>query len=172
MALYSLVYSLLKLAYSSLLVWLPFYISDVLGQEGNKGSLAMIYDLGTVVGTFVLGFISDRLGMRSPVVIAMLLVSAPCLYAFSLTSASLLWPYFILAPILGFQLGGISGLVASAVAADLGKQDIGERKEALATVAGIVDGTGSLGTALGAFIVGWLLQSSWSYVFYFLIGSD
>lgn len=171
MALYSLVYSLLKLAFSSLLVWLPYFISDVLGQEKNKGNLAMLYDLGTVVGSFVLGYTSDRLGMRSPVIIAMMLVAAPCLYVLSLTSSSLLWPYFIIVPILGFQLGGTSGLIASAVAADLGKQDIPGRKEALSTVAGIVDGTGSLGNALGAFIVGWLLQSSWSYAFYFLIGS-
>ena len=110
MALYSLVYSLLKLSFSSLLVWLPYFISDVLGQEGNKGNLAMLYDLGTVVGSFVLGYTSDKIGMRSPVIIAMMLVAAPCLYILSLTSDSLLWPYFIIAPVLGFQLGGTSGL--------------------------------------------------------------
>lgn len=169
MALYSLIYALIRLAYSSVLLWLPYYISQELGEETNKGTLAMLYDMGTIVGSLSLGYASDRLGMRSPVVISMLLAASPCLYLLSLTSASLLWPYFILAPFLGFELGGISGLVASAVAADLGTQNVGD-KDAVSTVAGIVDGTGSIGTALGAFAVGWLLQLSWSYAFYFLIG--
>ena len=48
----------------------------------------------------------------------------------------------------GFFVCGDAHLVSSAVAADLGQQE-GVRGNALATVTGIVDGTGTIGAAIG-----------------------
>lgn len=50
----------------------------------------------------------------------------------------------------GFFIGGPSNMISSAISADLGRQDaLRGSQEALATVTGIVDGTGSMGAAGG-----------------------
>ncbi|MEQ2159603.1 hypothetical protein GOODEAATRI_024709 [Goodea atripinnis] len=50
----------------------------------------------------------------------------------------------------GFFIGGPSNMISSAISADLGRQDVLRgSQEALATVTGIVDGTGSIGAAVG-----------------------
>ncbi|EMP24000.1 Sugar phosphate exchanger 3 [Chelonia mydas] len=56
---------------------------------------------------------------------------------------------FIMA-ITGFFIGGPSNMISSAISADLGRQELVKgNSEALATVTGIVDGTGSIGAAVG-----------------------
>ena len=56
----------------------------------------------------------------------------------------------IILTIVGIFVNGASHVVSSVVSADLGQQDvIRGSKEALATVTGIIDGTGTMGAALG-----------------------
>lgn len=62
-------------------------------------------------------------------------------------------------------------MISSAISADLGRQElIRGSSEALATVTGIVDGTGSIGAAVGQYLVS-LIQDKlgWMWVFYFFI---
>lgn len=73
--------------------------------------------------------------------------------------------------IVGFFIGGAANMISATITADLGKQGpIQGNKEGLATVTGIVDGTGSIGAALGQLFVP-LIQDrfNWFYVFYFFI---
>jgi len=73
--------------------------------------------------------------------------------------------------IVGLFIGGASNIIAGTISADLGRQDaIQGNSEALATVTGIVDGTGSVGAALGQIIVP-VIQShfNWFFVFYYFI---
>lgn len=56
----------------------------------------------------------------------------------------------VLLAITGCFIGGPSALISSAISADLGRQEaLRGGQEALATVTGIVDGTGSFGAAAG-----------------------
>jgi len=68
---------------------------------------------------------------------------------------------------LGFFVGGISNIIAGTACADLGKQDaLKNNSKALSTVTGIVDGTGSVGAAVGQKGIGYLQDNaSWSAVF-------
>lgn len=62
-------------------------------------------------------------------------------------------------------------MISSAISADLGRQELIQgSSEALATVTGIVDGTGSIGAAVGQYLVS-LIQDNlgWMWVFYFFI---
>lgn len=62
-------------------------------------------------------------------------------------------------------------MISSAISADLGRQELIQgSSEALATVTGIVDGTGSIGAAVGQYLVS-LIQDhlGWMWVFYFFI---
>ncbi|XP_052494484.1 sugar phosphate exchanger 3 isoform X6 [Budorcas taxicolor] len=73
--------------------------------------------------------------------------------------------------IIGFFIGGPSNMISSAISADLGRQELIQgSNEALATVTGIVDGTGSIGAAVGQYLVS-LIQDNlgWMWVFYFFI---
>jgi OPA family glycerol-3-phosphate transporter-like MFS transporter 3 len=78
----------------------------------------------------------------------------------------------ILMTIVGFFVGGAANIISATITADLGKQGaIQGNKDGLATVTGIVDGTGSVGAAIGQILVP-LIQNSfnWFYVFYLFIG--
>lgn len=69
------------------------------------------------------------------------------------------------------MVGGPANLISSAISADLGRQSaLSANSEALATVTGIVDGTGSVGAAIGQFLVPVInTHSGWKPVFYFLM---
>lgn len=50
----------------------------------------------------------------------------------------------------GTVIGGVASLISTAVSADLGRHpELSNSKEALSTVTGIIDGTGSAGAAIG-----------------------
>lgn len=74
---------------------------------------------------------------------------------------------FILIFFLGFLVGGISNIISGTACADLGKQDaLKNNSRALSTVTGIVDGTGSVGAAVGQKGIGYLQDhGSWTGVF-------
>lgn len=77
----------------------------------------------------------------------------------------------MLMTIVGFFVGGAANMISATITADLGKQGaIQGNKEGLATVTGIVDGTGSVGAAIGQILVP-LIQNNfnWFYVFYLFI---
>lgn len=69
------------------------------------------------------------------------------------------------------MVGGPANLISSAISADLGRQSaLSANSEALATVTGIVDGTGSVGAAIGQFLVPVInTHAGWKPVFYFLM---
>lgn len=70
----------------------------------------------------------------------------------------------------GAFVNGPFVLITSAVSCELGNKFEGSR--ALSTVTAIIDGTGSIGAAVGPLIVGWISNFGWQYVFYMLIGAD
>ena len=73
--------------------------------------------------------------------------------------------------VVGFFVGGAANIISATITADLGRQGpIQGNKEGLSTVTGIVDGTGSIGAALGQLLVP-IIQTniSWFAVFYLFI---
>ncbi|ONK59604.1 uncharacterized protein A4U43_C08F8170 [Asparagus officinalis] len=73
----------------------------------------------------------------------------------------------------GYFVNGPYALITTAVAADLGTQDmIKGNSRALATVTAIIDGTGSIGAALGPLLTGYISTRGWNSVFIMLILSN
>jgi OPA family glycerol-3-phosphate transporter-like MFS transporter 3 len=71
----------------------------------------------------------------------------------------------------GAFIGGPANMISAAITADLGRQDVlAASDQALSTVTGIVDGTGSFGAALGQILIP-LIQKAydWRFVFYLFI---
>lgn len=57
----------------------------------------------------------------------------------------------------GFFMGGPANLISGCISADLGNHDtLRGNARAMSTVAGIIDGTGSLGAAIVQYLVGYL----------------
>ncbi|KAJ8392204.1 hypothetical protein AAFF_G00077720 [Aldrovandia affinis] len=168
---YSLAYACLKLVNYSFFFWLPFYLSSNFGwKEAQADRLSVWYDVGGIVGGTVQGLISDYLGKRSPVLAVSLLLAMGSLVGYSHSPNDQVINAVLLA-VTGFFIGGPSNLISSAISADLGRQDaLRGSKAALATVTGIVDGTGSIGAAGGQYLVS-LIESKldWMCVFYFFI---
>ncbi|XP_076860965.1 sugar phosphate exchanger 3 isoform X2 [Brachyhypopomus gauderio] len=168
---YSLAYACLKLVNYSFFFWLPFYLSNNFDwKEAEADRLSVWYDVGGIVGGTVQGLISDFLGKRAPVLCVSLLLAMGALVGYSHSSKDQVVNGVLLA-VTGFLIGGPSNMISSAISADLGRQEaLQMSQEALATVTGIVDGTGSIGAAGGQYLVS-LIESKlgWMWVFYFFI---
>ncbi|XP_057588012.1 sugar phosphate exchanger 3 isoform X6 [Hippopotamus amphibius kiboko] len=168
---YSLAYACLKLVNYSFFFWLPFYLSNNFGwKEAEADRLSIWYDVGGIIGGTLQGFISDVLQKRAPVLALSLLLAVGSLVGYS-RSPNDKSVNALLMTVTGFFIGGPSNMISSAISADLGRQElIAGSSEALATVTGIVDGTGSIGAAVGQYLVS-LIQDNlgWMWVFYFFI---
>jgi OPA family glycerol-3-phosphate transporter-like MFS transporter 3 len=110
----------------------------------------------------------------------MLLMSSVALLSFFALGAPSVGLLVVMIPVTGFLLGGPANMISSAIAADLGSSVQGSGK-ALATVTGIIDGTGSLGAAVGQYLVFVLANCgtgsggsgehcTWTPVFIMLVG--
>lgn len=68
---------------------------------------------------------------------------------------------------------GPYALITTSVSAELGQHScLDGNAKALATVTAIIDGTGSLGAAVGPFLAGFFSATSWQHVFYMLVMAD
>lgn len=74
--------------------------------------------------------------------------------------------------ITGMLVNGPYALITTAVSADLGTHSsLNGSSRALATVTAIIDGTGSVGAAVGPLLTGYISTTSWSAVFTMLMGA-
>jgi len=132
-----------------MMMWLPYYVSEGLGRPTfDQIVLANEFDFGGVFGGIIAGRIIDRVRLRTIILVPMLIVSIPIFLSFRFITTSTFPIYYGLVPILGFFISGAANLISSLIALDLGKRDdVGE--DALSTVTGIIDGTGSFGAGIG-----------------------
>lgn len=169
--LYSLAYACLKLVNYSFFFWLPFYLSSNFGwKEAEADKLSIWYDVGGIIGGTIQGLISDVLQKRAPVLAISLILAVGSLFGYSRSPNNKVINAVIMA-VTGFFIGGPSNMISSAISADLGRQEmVRGSSEALATVTGIVDGTGSIGAAVGQYLVSLIQENlGWMWVFYFFI---
>jgi sugar phosphate permease len=109
-------------------------------------------DIGAIFGSMTLGYLSDKTyGKRSPVAfLAVIFASAIAFTLYDKVLGMYQPLFFFLMFMLGFFISGLNNLISSACAADLGKQEsLRGNERATSTVTGIIDGTGTLGSAVG-----------------------
>lgn len=80
----------------------------------------------------------------------------------------------VLLLIAGILVNGPYALITTAVSAELGTHpNLGENSKALATVTAIIDGTGSIGAAVGPLLAGLVSRwAKWNNVFHMLMSAD
>uniref|UniRef100_A0A670JTB6 Glucose-6-phosphate exchanger SLC37A2 n=1 Tax=Podarcis muralis TaxID=64176 RepID=A0A670JTB6_PODMU len=153
-----------KLVSYTFLYWLPLYIV-------NAGDMSTLFDVGGIVGGILAGLISDYTGGRGTTCCTMLILAVP-MVSFPIAHFQLQRQQVMLI-ICGALVNGPYALITTAVSADLGTHEcLQGNAKALATVTAIIDGTGSVGAALGPLLAGVISRTGWDNVFYMLMAAD
>ena len=159
-----LAYFGLKLIRYSLLFWLPFYLKQFLHySEAQAGYLSLPFEIGGIVGSIVIGWLSDRYFRHSrlKITVPTILLLGVSLISYQRLGGSGLWVNAALLSCVGFLLFGPDSLLSGTMS-----QDIGGRA-ATGRVAGIINGMGSVGAVFSSLIVAKVSETyGWSALFY------
>ena len=147
------------------------------------------FDVGGIIGGILAGLISDQSGMSASTCGVMLALAIPVMFLYQVVQGSwcsltqvagvpvvnvCYYNNLIILVITGLLVNGPYALITTAVSAELGThKSLRGSGKALATVTAIIDGTGSIGAAVGPFLAGWLAgDNNWSRVFNMLMMAD
>lgn len=164
-----------KLVAYTFLFWLPFYLSQTeIGGERlsvkSAGNLSTLFDVGGIVGGILAGYISDKLKARATTAASFMYAAIPSMLVYRTYGNISKTMNIVLMMIAGLFVNGPYALITTAVSADLGTHSsLKGDSRALATVTAIIDGTGSMGAALGPLLTGFLSTKGWDAVFAMLM---
>ncbi|XP_049824711.1 glucose-6-phosphate exchanger SLC37A2 isoform X2 [Aethina tumida] len=164
-----------KLVSYTFLYWLPLFINSTNEKMSARLSadISILFDVGGIAGAILAGVVSDKTGMSATTCVGMLILAAPLMIIYQMLSAVSLPINMFLLIIVGVFVNGPYALITTAVSADLGNHRCLEgNSKAMATVTAIIDGTGSIGAAVGPLLAGFISSYSWKYVFIMLMISD
>ena len=187
---FALSYAGLKAVNYSLFFWLPKLLQGAGAGSARAAQLSTCFDAGFLVGGLLAGLATDLLGRcialrpgqappRSPVMGAFMVAAVPALLALrgasggGASAGATDTTLILLMLLVGLFLGGPADAATGAVSADLGSSAaVGRDRVALATVSGIIDGTGALGAAAAQYAVALLsgpAGDGWRATFVFLV---
>ncbi|XP_033063047.1 glucose-6-phosphate exchanger SLC37A2 isoform X2 [Trachypithecus francoisi] len=163
-----------KLVSYTFLYWLPLYISNVAHFSAKEaGDLSTLFDVGGIIGGIMAGLISDYTNGRATTCCVMLILAAPMMFLYNYIGQDGITSSIVMLVICGGLVNGPYALITTAVSADLGThKSLKGNAKALSTVTAIIDGTGSIGAALGPLLAGLISPTGWNNVFYMLISAD
>ncbi|XP_005378512.1 PREDICTED: sugar phosphate exchanger 2 isoform X2 [Chinchilla lanigera] len=163
-----------KLVSYTFLYWLPLYISNVANFSAKEaGDMSTLFDVGGIIGGIMAGLISDSINGRATTCCIMLILAAPVMFLYNSIGQNGITSSIVMLIICGALVNGPYALITTAVSADLGThKSLKGNAKALSTVTAIIDGTGSVGAALGPLLAGLISPTGWNNVFYMLISAD
>ncbi|XP_014444220.1 glucose-6-phosphate exchanger SLC37A2 isoform X1 [Tupaia chinensis] len=163
-----------KLVSYTFLYWLPLYIFNVAHFSAKEaGDLSTLFDVGGILGGIAAGLISDYINGRATTCCIMLILAAPMMFLYNCVGQSGVTSSVVMLVACGALVNGPYSLITTAVSADLGThQSLKGNAKALSTVTAIIDGTGSIGAALGPLLAGLIAPTGWNNVFYMLVSAD
>lgn len=134
--------------------------------------MSTLFDVGGVIGGILAGHISDRLDARAITAASFMYCAIPALFFYRTYGYVSLPINIVLMFITGMFVNGPYALITTAVSADLGTDSsLKGNARALATVTAIIDGTGSVGAAIGPLLTGYISEESWNWVFTMLMAA-
>jgi len=151
------------------LYWLPYYIGttpvgDRLLTPREAGDLSTLFDLGGILGGVTCGVLSDAGDAPALTAVTFIVLAVPALRAYQTVGSTSLFANIGTLMVAGALVNGPYALITTAVSADLGSRGDhddpagGEGERALATVTALIDGSGSVGAALGPFVTGYVSE--------------
>ncbi|XP_053971689.1 glucose-6-phosphate exchanger SLC37A2 isoform X2 [Hylaeus anthracinus] len=172
---YSLSLFFAKLVSYTFLYWLPLYIAASTTYSATlSADVSILFDVGGIAGAIAAGILSDYNGMSALTCALMLGFAVPALFLYDYIGSSGLGINIMLLLISGLLVNGPYALITTVVSAELGTHpSLGNSSRALATVTAIIDGTGSIGAAIGPLLAGLVSRwAGWHNVFYMLMIAD
>jgi len=164
-----------KMNTNSFLFWGPLYLANDVGfSNAQAGYLSSFLDVGGCLGGILAGVASDRArGKHGTVALCFLLAAAPMLVVYYKVTNALgpsTGPNVAMMIVVALLVNGPVALITTAVSADLGNHpSLKNDKRLAATVAGIIDASGSMGSAIQGALIGTAIsQFSWASVWIFL----
>ncbi|XP_072381827.1 glucose-6-phosphate exchanger SLC37A2 isoform X2 [Diabrotica undecimpunctata] len=163
-----------KLVSYTFLYWLPLYLNASTSMSASlSADVSVLFDVGGIVGAIVAGYLTDKTDMPACTCSIMLLLAAPMMLFYEGISIDHIGLNMIVLVIVGLLVNGPYALITTAVSAELGTHHSLEgNSKALATVTAIIDGTGSIGAAVGPLLAGFVKGYGWKNVFVMLMISD
>lgn len=160
-----------KLVSYTFLFWLPRYLAHTTGKSSQDSAyLSIVFDVGGIIGGILAGAISDKTKSSAITCLGFLALGIPCLLVYNLYGGVSDAANIVLQLVCGALVNGPYALITTAVSAELGTHgSLQNNSKALATVTAIIDGTGSIGAAVGPLLAGVVSELSWSYVFYMVM---
>eukprot|EP00002_Diphylleia_rotans_P031140 TRINITY_DN6458_c0_g1_i3.p1 TRINITY_DN6458_c0_g1~~TRINITY_DN6458_c0_g1_i3.p1 ORF type:complete len:196 (-),score=43.05 TRINITY_DN6458_c0_g1_i3:39-626(-) len=163
----SLTYFVVKLIVSALFFWLPYYLDEEVGYSSTTaGYVSAMLDVGGSLGSIFAGYASDRWagGRRVIVAIPCFVMAAASMGLYLAVGETGVVMNGAVLGFVGVFIFGPDSLLAGAAA-----QDIGGR--ASSTVAGLINGIGSIGAILQGPVTDQMSDTyGWESLFYLLIG--
>ena len=147
---YGFCFFCVKFAVYAVLLWMPMYLKETYQFDNQKiANVISLYETGTIIGTIILGMLSDRNegSRRSPtaiVAISIAFIISITFVVFFDSYPQTLWLVSMF--FFGFFLGSIHHMIVITACADLGRR---HSARATSTITGIIDGIGSMGNGLG-----------------------
>ena len=139
-------------------------------DEKTAGNLSTLFDVGGVVGGILAGHLSDKLNARAITAAGFMYCAIPALFLYRTYGSVSLPLNIFLMVLMGVLINGPYSLITTAVSADLGTHSsLKGNGRALATVTAIIDGTGSMGAAIGPLLTGFISGQGWGAVFIMLM---
>jgi sugar phosphate permease len=161
-------YFCLKLIRYSIFLWLPYYLNKVLlYPEDVAGYRSISFTVGGVVGSVVIGYVSDRyFPGRRRIISAIMCAALGVALLLYIRVAPLSMPInFISMALIGFCLFGPDSIIAGAAAQDIGG------KHNVAKAAGFINGVGSVGAIFQGIVTTKMSTSrfGWNGLFYLFV---
>jgi len=148
--------------------WQPFYLEKALGYPADQAAyFSTAFQFGGIFGSVIVGAVSDRWfsHRRGAVATVMAAALALALLLYAAVGPTGKVAGALAMALVGFCLFGPDALISGVAAQDLGG------KLAAATVAGFINGCGSIGAiAQGALVAGVSERFGWQAVFHVLVG--
>lgn len=168
---YSLSLGFAKLVSYTFLYWLPRYITQsTLNNSEDSAYLSVPFDIGGAFGAIVAGYLSDKFKKSALICTVMLILAMPSMFIYEKFAAISNLYNICIQLLVGALVTGPYALITTAVSTDLGSRV--KDGKAMATVAAIIDGFGSIGAAVGPLFAGYVSDSGWQSVFLMLMLSD
>lgn len=169
---YCIAFGFMKTINYVMFFWLPLFLQQHFASD-TANLISTLYDVGMMPGGIIVGVVSDALGgRRGCVVVVFLLILCPLLFVMALFADILQTiPLMVILAFMGILIGGPNNIVTSAVAADLAEHpSIAGNKQALGTVVGLINGSGSFVAAIGQMAVPYITDSlGWSALWIFML---
>lgn len=153
----------MKLIRYSIDFWLPYYLERTLGYRRDTAAyVSTAFQFGGIFGAVIIGYVSDRYfpGRRGAIAGLCTVLLAFALLLYGRVAPLGLLPNFAAMALVGFCLFGPDSLISGVAAQDLGGP------LASATVAGVINGCGSVGAVAQGALVAYVSERfGWQAVF-------